>query len=208
MRDLVIYGAGGLGKEIACLIKDINNKEAQWNLIGFLDDNKCKGTWFGLEILGNSDYLKEHPDFAVVVAVGDPTIKKQIVEQLSRKTYFPTLIHPNATLLDSKSINLGQGCIITSGSIITCNVNLERFVLVNLNTTIGHDVHIGKYSSLMCGVNIAGEIEMGECTFVGSGANVLNGINLGSSSKIGAGAVVIENIPKGKTAVGIPARFT
>ena len=43
--DLVIYGAGGFGKEIACLINhqmsdDFRNK---YNFIGFIDDSQIVG---------------------------------------------------------------------------------------------------------------------------------------------------------------------
>ena len=37
MKDIAIYGAGGFGKEVACLIKRINEQEPTWNLIGFFD---------------------------------------------------------------------------------------------------------------------------------------------------------------------------
>ena len=35
MRDIAIYGAGGFGKEVACLLNRINEVNHQWNLIGF-----------------------------------------------------------------------------------------------------------------------------------------------------------------------------
>lgn len=38
MRDIAVYGAGGFGCEIACLIKLVNEslRKARWNFIGFL----------------------------------------------------------------------------------------------------------------------------------------------------------------------------
>ena len=39
MKDIAIYGAGGFGKEVACLIKRINEQEPTWKLVGFFDDN-------------------------------------------------------------------------------------------------------------------------------------------------------------------------
>lgn len=42
MRDIAIYGAGGFGKEVACLLNRINEVNHQWNLIGFFDDIKRK----------------------------------------------------------------------------------------------------------------------------------------------------------------------
>ena len=39
MRDIAIYGAGGLGREIACVLKKINMVTPTWNLLGFFDDD-------------------------------------------------------------------------------------------------------------------------------------------------------------------------
>lgn len=38
MKDIAIYGAGGFGREVACMIKHINESadEPIWNLVGFL----------------------------------------------------------------------------------------------------------------------------------------------------------------------------
>ena len=39
MKDIAIYGAGGFGREVACLIKRINEKAPTWNFIGFFDND-------------------------------------------------------------------------------------------------------------------------------------------------------------------------
>ena len=39
MRDIFIIGAGGVGKEVAFLIEEINKKNPIWNIVGFIDDN-------------------------------------------------------------------------------------------------------------------------------------------------------------------------
>ena len=44
MRDIAIYGAGGLGREIACVLKKINMVTPTWNLLGFFDDGLEVGT--------------------------------------------------------------------------------------------------------------------------------------------------------------------
>lgn len=40
LKDIAVYGAGGFGREIACLIRLINEslEEPKWNFIGFFDD--------------------------------------------------------------------------------------------------------------------------------------------------------------------------
>ncbi|MEM9392150.1 MAG: acetyltransferase [Bacteroidota bacterium] len=204
MKDIVIYGAGGLGKEMVCLIEQINQDKRQWNLLGFVDDSSLKKSWFGLPVLGDSDFFKVNHSVNVVVAIGHPAIKKQIAQKVSQ-CKFPTLIHPSSQLM-SKNIELASGTVLTAGTVLTCDIKLGCFSLVNLNTTIGHDTEIGDYSSIMCGVNIAGGVRIGECSFVGSGTNIINQVQIGNNVKIGAGAVVIRNIEDDKTAVGVPAQ--
>jgi len=40
MKNIFIYGAGGVGREIILLINDINEVKNKWNILGFIDDNK------------------------------------------------------------------------------------------------------------------------------------------------------------------------
>ena len=51
MKDIAIYGAGGFGREVACMIKHINESadEPIWNLVGFFDDGKqnCTRSLYG-----------------------------------------------------------------------------------------------------------------------------------------------------------------
>jgi hypothetical protein len=58
MKSIVIYGAGGFGREITCLINSINQVKKQWKLIGFIDDGIPVGhsNRFG-KVLGNMDTL-------------------------------------------------------------------------------------------------------------------------------------------------------
>lgn len=39
MRDIVIIGAGGIGREVAWIIEEINKVKPTWNIIGFADEN-------------------------------------------------------------------------------------------------------------------------------------------------------------------------
>ena len=56
MKDIAIFGAGGMGRETACLIHRINNASDApiWNLIGFYDDGITIGeaNEFGAILVG------------------------------------------------------------------------------------------------------------------------------------------------------------
>lgn len=100
----------------------------------------------------------------------------------------------------------GEGSIICAGCLITVNVTIHEFVILNLGCTVGHDTEIGAYSSLMLSVNVSGEVEIGEGVYVGTGAKIINRLSIGEGTIVGAGAVVTGSLPACCTAVGIPAK--
>ncbi len=205
-KDIVIFGAGGLGREVFSMF----NAFPEWNVKGFYDDGKPMGEKVGkLSVLGSlSDLIQVRENTDVVIAIGSPSIKRKLVELLSVNKFisFPTLIHHNSLIQDPASVQFGEGCIITAGAILTTDIHIGKHVLLNLNCTIGHDVLVGEYSSIMPGANIAGEVKIGSDVFIGAGANILNGIHLGEKSIIGAGAVVTNDVMMSDTVVGVPAR--
>ena len=55
MKDLLIVGAGGLGRELLQWVKDVNSAEATWHIKGFLDDNpnRLDGIECDYEVVGS-----------------------------------------------------------------------------------------------------------------------------------------------------------
>jgi hypothetical protein len=86
MRDIVIIGAGGFGREIAWLIEDINKNKKEWNVVGFVDDDLSKqGECFnGYQVVGDIEWLKDKELFAVC-AIGDPLVKRETISRLHGK---------------------------------------------------------------------------------------------------------------------------
>jgi len=121
-RPLYIYGAGGLGKEIAALVYEINRDKPAWELRGFFDDAwPAKSDWYDLPVVGNMEKLKIWEEkISLIVAIGNPQTRKQIIQDLpSERFQFPTLIHPSAVFYNRDRINIGEGSIIGAGTILT-----------------------------------------------------------------------------------------
>ena len=38
MKDIAVFGKGGYGQEMKCLIDAINRVNPEWNFIGYFDD--------------------------------------------------------------------------------------------------------------------------------------------------------------------------
>lgn len=207
VNDIAIFGAGGFGKEVAQLIREINAHCLQWNIIGFFDDQQHSKSIAGLPYLGGVGELNEQREnLAVVVAVASPADRKKIVESITASSLsFPSLIHPTA-VVGSTSNQIKRGCIITAGCILTTDIFIDEFVIINLATTIGHDVRIERFSSIMPGARISGAVSIGEGTLIGTGAMILQNHSIGAFARVGAGAVVTRNVMPKQTVVGVPAR--
>jgi sugar O-acyltransferase (sialic acid O-acetyltransferase NeuD family) len=208
LKDLYIIGAGGFGREVAWLVKRINDVEPTWNLKGFIDDNTTlHGTLEdGYYVVGDCAYLAAiEQEVWVVCAVGAAKVRKKIIGKLkSSNVKFATLIDPS--VMRSERVTIGEGSIICAGTIITVDVSIGEHVIVNLDCTIGHDDTIRDFVTLYPSVNVSGNVIVGECTELGTGMQIIQGKNIGKESIVGAGAVVVRDIPEKCTAVGSPAK--
>jgi len=207
INDIAIYGFGGFGREVQMLIEQINEQNSSWNFRGFFDDNEEQWSSDSM-YLGSLKVLNKWPNpIWLVVAIGNPDIKRKIVESIvNPNVVFPTLIHPNVYIGKNQNNAIGHGCIVTAGNIITVNTQIGNHVILNLSSTVGHDTIIGDYCSIMPGVNISGEVNVGDGVFIGTGAKIINQKNIGSNSILGAGSIVTKDIPANCTAVGMPAK--
>ncbi len=209
MKNIVIVGAGGFGREVKFILDRINKEKKQFEIIGFYDDNEnLPNIIHGVKVLGTiDDLVKTNDELLVVLGIGIPEIKKNIISRLKKikNLSFPTIIDP-AAIIGEVNVNIGEGNVICAGTIITCDVNIDDFVTLNLSCTIGHDSYIHSFSSFMPSVNISGEVIIEEGVYVGTGAKIINQLKIGKQTIVGAGAVVSKTLPPYCTAVGIPAK--
>lgn len=210
MKDILIYGAGGFGREIACLIRNINKKENSWNLIGFLDDNESLwGTTneYG-KVLGGIDFLNSYQDdIAVTLAIGSPKAVSLVVGKISNpKVSYPNIVSPDVLFADENNYYLGKGNIIQRQCTFSCNVHLGDFNTLNSSVGIGHDAVIGSYNAFMPAVRISGEVKIGDGNFFGVSSVVLQQIKIGNNIKLAAGSVLMTKPKDENVYMGIPAK--
>lgn len=209
MKDIAVFGAGGFGREVACLINLINRETPKWNLIGFFDDNpELKGTRneYG-EVLGGKDVLNQwEKPLDVVIAIGNPTVLRKVAEGIQNPLVdFPTLIAPTALFLDKENVRIGKGNIICSSCLISCNVTIGDFNILNGHVPVGHDTEIGNYNVVMPSVNISGGVKMGDENFLGVQSVVLQYVKIGKLVRLGANSVLMRNAKDNLLYMGNPA---
>lgn len=208
MKKIAVYGAGGFGREVKMLIDQINAASKTYEFVGYFDDGTEKGTMVnGYPVLGGWEELNLYSEpLCIAYAIGSPATKKKIIDKISNPNVStPSLIHPNV-LIGADDVTIGEGSIICAGCIITINIRIGKFVILNLACTVGHDTVIEDYASFMPGVNISGEVNIREGVYVGTGAKIINQLDIGRFTIVGAGAVVSKTLPDECTAVGIPAK--
>lgn len=211
MKDIAVFGAGGFGREVACLIRIINEslEEPRWNFIGFFDDSvDLKGTRneYG-EVLGGKDVLNQwDTPLDVAIAIGSPAVVQKVAEGINNPNVeFPNIIAPTVTFLDRNNVKMGKGNVLCTNCMISCNVTIGDFNIFNGYIPIGHDTVIGNYNVIMPSVNISGGILMGNRNFMGLQSAILQYLKVGNDTRIGAGAIVMRNTKDGYLYTGIPA---
>lgn len=206
MKDIVIVGAGGFGREVAWLIEEINKKSPEWNIIGFVDDNESiQGSFINhYRVIGKIDWLKDKKIHSVI-AISNPLIKQKIFQRLhDTLNQYPVLIHPS--VLYSDTVIFGEGTVICAGNILTVNIKIGKHVSIDRACNIGHDAVLGDYSTFLPKTIVSGAVTVEECANIGTGAIIIQGIHIGRNTIVGAGAVVVKDLPADCTAVGIPAK--
>jgi sugar O-acyltransferase (sialic acid O-acetyltransferase NeuD family) len=206
----VIYGAGGMAREVAWLIRRINAISQTWDFLGYVvTDLTMLGPRDSTdEIVGDEEWLLARPDLSVALGMGNPMHRYRIGIRLSRSLpdrHFPILIDPSA-LYDEDSTTFESGVIVTAGCVLNVNTKLLRFCYLNPNCTIGHESIIGEACVLNPSANISGGVDLGASSLVGTGAQILQYIAIGAGATVGAGAVVTRPVPPDTVVVGVPAR--
>lgn len=207
MKDVIIVGASGFGREILRTIGEINKISHAWNVLGFIDDNLHALDSFLLEykILGSiTEWIPSDQEF-YVLGIADPKTKEKIVPFLKQKgARFETIISPTAEIAhDSK---LGEGAVIFGYTGISVNVTIGDFVFFNSMVGIGHDVVIGDYCTLGPKACISGYTIMGKCVNVGALASTYPGITVEDYATIGMNSAAIRKVKTNTTVVGVPAK--
>lgn len=209
MKDLVIYGFGGFGHEVACVVTHINTIKPTWNIIGYIDDGVIVGTSckYGA-VLGNRDTLNNwKTPLDVAIAIGSPKYLAEIPAAIANPLIsFPNIIAPNVFYFDKESITMGQGNIITFGCRMSCNITIGNFNILDGNISLGHDVVIGDANMMFPEVRISGQTEIGNQNFFGARTFASQCLKIGNGNRFGAGTYILRKIKNDGLYMGNPAK--
>jgi len=141
----------------------------------------------------------------MMVAIGDPRDRYDVVQRLPKETKFFTFIHPTALILDD-NINIGEGSFIGANSILTTNIKIGKHALLNRGNHIGHDTTIGDYFSAMPGAIVSGNVRIFDIVYLGTNSSIKEKTSIHSFTTIGLNSGVIKSIEEPGVYGGTPSK--
>jgi len=192
MRKAII-GAGGFAREIQAAM-GLSCKF-------FVDDEYYQENQDNILPLSQFD----ENEYEVVVAIGDPKDRSDMIQKLPKNTKYFTYIHPTVITLGN-DIEIGEGSIICAGCILTTNIKIGKHAHLNLQTTIGHDCRIGDHFTTAPGVKVSGNCKIGDMVYLGTNSSIKEKITVSKLTTIGSNATVVKDIQESGTYVGVPAK--
>ena len=132
MKKLMILGAGGYGKTIADLARQLG----VFQKIAFLDDSKADTPG----VLGTcEDFLQfADGDTAFYPAFGNNAIRMAWLERFQDMGILvPTLVHPRAYV--SPTAKLGTGTVVLPMAVVNTGVTVKDGCIINIGALIDHD---------------------------------------------------------------------
>ncbi len=209
MKQLLIIGAGGLGREVYCWAKQSKDYQTKYEIKGFLDKSNTPLDKFDypVSILGDEDEYKIQKEDVFVCAIGNLSIRKNVVEKMeNRGAVFINIIHSSCVF--GESVELGVGNIFAPFCLISCDTKIQNHNIFNGYVFLGHDVSVGSYNQIdaysFCGGNA--QIKDGCNLFPHS--IVTPSVKIMEQSKIGAGSLMLRNARPNTTYFGLPAKKT
>ena len=207
MKSLLIIGANGFGRDIYNLATVCKGYLKEYQVKGFLDDNK--NALKGYEsiyppIIDSLNNYQIQTDDVFVCALGNVQSKKKCIQLiLENDGQFITLIHPSAHI-DSNA-KIGEGCIILQNAVLGSGSKIGNYVLIQISTIIGHDSLIGSYSRIDCHAVCVGGVIIEDEVTIHTSAVINHKVTVGKGAIVGANSFVIRKVEENSTMYGNPA---
>lgn len=206
MKQLLIIGARGWGREVYDIATACINNGENFEVKGFLDDKA--DALYGYNnyppIIGPVETYEIQKDDVFICALGDVEYKKKYANFILEKGgEFISLVHPTAIF--GNNAKIGKGCVVGAYTNISSDTCLGDFVTFSIKAGMGHDSTIGDFSHIGGLSSISGFVTIGESVTIHPGVIVVPHRKIGNHAIVGTGSVVLCNVKANTTVFGNPA---
>lgn len=206
MKNLLIVGAGGFGREMFCAARESVGFGENFRIKGFLDANPAALDGFSgyPDIVGSPETYEVSPDDVFVTALGSIEARMRCVGLIeARGGRFMPIIHRSASI--GQNVVIGEGSFVAHNAVLTADVKVGRHSCVFHGAVIGHDTVLGDFSHVYSLVSIGGGVRIGKGASVFPGAKIVPRITVGDGATVGIGSAVIASVAPDITVFGSPA---
>jgi sugar O-acyltransferase (sialic acid O-acetyltransferase NeuD family) len=207
MKNLVIIGAGGYGREVFNLAIHCNESTHHLNIKGFIDDNiSALNNFQGYPpVLSSIKDYKIEKDDVFVCAIGNIQLKKELCSHiLDFGGNFISLIHPSTRI--NQNTKIGNGVLVFMNSNISNDCFIDDFVTIQGFVGLGHDTTIGKWSHINSYTFTGGGVIIGDEVLLNTRSTILPKVKICSNAVVGACSLVVRSIKEPITVFGVPAK--
>jgi sugar O-acyltransferase (sialic acid O-acetyltransferase NeuD family) len=208
MKNLIIVGGGGMGRDVYSIAKRCYGYEEEFIIKGYIDDNLHSMDGFEgyPSVLGTIDGYAIQSDDVFVCSLGSVQTKKILCEKLkARGAKFQTLISKMAII--QQNAQFGDGTIVAETALVGSDAKIGENCLIQSFSVIGHDCELGDYVRIDTHAVCVGGVKVDSLTTVHTGAVLNHNVVVGEGATVAANSFVIKEVKPGTTVWGNPAKF-
>ena len=207
MKQLVIIGAGGMGRTVYDIAREGVGYGVEYEIKGFLDDNP--GALDGFvgypPVIGAIDTYEVAEGDVFTWSIGNVRTKRACCEKiLGKGGEFMTLVHKTARV--GTNARIGKGSIVAANVSVGADAWIGDFVLVQAYSVVAHDVSVGDWARIDTHVVCVGGTVVGEEATVYTNSVVNHQVVVEKGATVAASSFVIRRVKSGTTVYGNPAR--
>lgn len=206
MKNLIIIGAGGMGRTIYSNALESVGYGEKFVVKGFIDDNLQALDGFPNypPVIDTIKDYQPQPEDVFVSSIGGVSRRSCMEEIIRRGGEFMELIHQTARIYTNAK--LGKGNFIGAYTVIGNDAEIGDYNMIQSYTVIGHDAKIGNWNRIDTHVTCVGGIVIEDEVNIHTSAVISHKVRVESGAHVGALSFVIKKVKAGTTVMGSPAK--
>lgn len=206
MKNLIIIGAGGMGRSVYDLALESKGYNDKFIIKGFIDDDLTALDSYDNypPLLGKiGDYEPKEND-VFISSIGGKSRVICCETILQKGGYFFNLIHTTARI--GTNVKMGRGNLIGACVSIGADAEIGSYNMIQSYSVIGHDTIISNYVRIDTHVVCVGGVKVLDNATIHTNSVINHNVRIKSGATVGAQSFVIRNVSEGSTVFGSPAK--
>ena len=206
MKNLIIIGAGGMGRTLYSNALESVGYGKKFVVKGFIDDNlQALDDYPNYpSVIGTIKDYQPQPDDVFISSIGGAVRRPCMEEIIRRGGEFMELIHQTARILTNAK--LGKGNFVGAYTVIGNDAVVGDYNMIQAYTVIGHDARIGSWNRIDTHVTCVGGTVVEDEVNIHTSAVISHKVVVESGAHVGALSFVIRRVKAGTTVMGNPAK--